>query len=536
MSEQPSTSPISSVLGITSTMSLSAMVLVLVLTAWHWEGIIWVGAQYGLFVVLPLTLLIGLWTKSPGKTAAAFFLSLLCGAPLYLWAIPDTRVAILEIAGSAIPGSSIVKAIEDTDDDVANAACVALVSRGYDSVRSQLSDLMRRPEVVSSCLLRDIEGTDATELLRRQIAQEWEQKILKSNTPNACGLLPHLQMLSQVQSTDAPARLLRIATTAHHEAVKLCAMEAFSTTYPSPLKQLQALGNPSEIDPLVAESLFRGLTNMTYSTKTTGVFKKITDTPLMRQWGLSLGCRVIVESKNASETAGMLNTAVSLQGCGMAEGDQALSVWSGACIDALEGNAEGLVTTSAVCDRIQKYASQTATTMASTIIHTAISRLTQQELDRQIAQGDRQEKWMERLDRFTGADQVEGALSEDLSPAVAQDLRRQMGAMRSQQTKENYELLMATQINSGITRGGAEVFLQMGNGGLDPKLRKMIEESGGNVDEIFSKDAMARMNVVLKDKNLNQSGLNTGDSDAGTQDDAGGVTVEEFLGEQRYDE
>ena len=45
MSEQPSNSPISSVLGITSTMSLSAMVLVLVLTAWHWEGIVWVGTR-----------------------------------------------------------------------------------------------------------------------------------------------------------------------------------------------------------------------------------------------------------------------------------------------------------------------------------------------------------------------------------------------------------------------------------------------------------------------------------------------------------
>ncbi len=534
MSEQPSNSPISSVLGITSTMSLSAMVLVLVLTAWHWEGIVWVGTRYGLFVVVPLVLLIGLWTKSAGKTAGALLLSVLCGAPLYLWALPETRVAVLEIAGSAIPGSSIVRAIEDSDGDVANAACVALVSRGYDSVRTQLPELMKRPEVVSSCLLRDVEGTDASALLRKQIAQEWEDRILKANTPNACGLLPHLQTLSQVQSADAAARLLRIATTAHHDAVKLCAMEAFSTTYPSPLKQLQALGNPSQIDPLVAESLFRGLTNMTYGTKTTGVFKEITDTPLMRQWGLSLGCRVIVESKNASETAGMLNTAVSLQGCGMAEGDQALSVWSGACIDALEGNQEGLVTTSAVCDRIQKYAFQTATTMASTIVHGAITRLTQQELERQIAIGDRQEKWMDRLAQFTGSEQSEDALS-DLPPAMAQDVRRQLGAIKRSQTSEMYDLIAGSPMRSGMNKGMVEVYLKGGNGGLDPKVRKAIEESGGNVDEIFSKENMANMNLIAKDKHLDQSAVNVDGLDAGVENDAGGITVEEFLGEQRDD-
>jgi hypothetical protein len=46
---------------------------------------------------------------------------------------------------------------------------------------------------------------------------------------------------------------------------------------------------------------------------------------------------------------------------------------------------------------------------------------------------------------------------------------------------------------------------------------------------------MASMNLIAKDKNLDQSAVNVDGLDAGVENDAGGITVEEFLGEQRDD-
>ena len=365
------------VIGSTSAVALTATVLVFVVTAWGWHGTVWAFANYGAFVVLPLVVFAALLTHSVGQTIAALFIAAICGGPLYVWELPEVRAAVAEHAGGALPGSTVMLAIQDPDTRVADAACVSLVSRGYDTVRFQLPELVRRPDVVASCLTRDVEGTDAPALLRREVAQMWEGKILTSNTPNVCKLLPEFVTVSGAQTADMPARILRIATTAARQEVRVCAMEMFAQQYPTPLKQLQALGNPSDVDPVVGADLFRGLTTITYAPLTTGIHKKMTNTPLMKQWGLSLGCRLLVEDVQATESAPMLNTAVSLQGCGQADGDNALLVWSQTCSAVLEGSRDGLVTTSAVCDRIHTFALDNAIATASTIVHSAIERLTQ---------------------------------------------------------------------------------------------------------------------------------------------------------------
>lgn len=535
MSENINAPSLLSVVGLASTLSLSASVLVFVFTAWGWETVIWAATRYALFAMAPMAIAIGLWANSFKHGLVTAFIAAFFGAPLYVWTLPEVRTEAVKVAGPYLPGMTLISALDDEVNAVADEACVALMGRGYNAVRFQIPDIMRRPEVIAECLSRDFEGTDAPALIRREVAAQWETKILSANTANACDLLPgYLKIVEK--DADVAARLLNFATGAAHEAVRQCALEEFAKAYSSPLKQLKALGNPDKVDANITMPLFRGMTSATYGPHTKGLHKQILDTPLMKQWGLSLGCRIVVDANHAAEAAPMLNTAASLQGCGKADGVDALSVWANACADALEGNSEGLVTTSMVCERIHTHAMETALGSASTVVHAAVESLTQQELERQIAIGERQRKLSDRLNTFAGFDAHEEAL-DDLPPAMAADMRRQLSGVRrgGGQVYPDFNGAM----KGGINKGMAELFIQMGDSGAinGIDIRKEIARSGADPDEVFNKERMAEVRKALNSKTLDQSGVNDEGADAGMYDpDVSGPTMEEFLGREQASE
>lgn len=522
--ENKTPSTLASSIGLAFFVSLGGLLLVSILTISLWKSFEWMAIAYALGVLIPAVIAVKIGGGKTKEVIIGGVIAAAVGATTYLWASPQTRGIVLEAVEARIPVSALFLALDDVHD-VSVVACQALLRTNYDSLKFRTQDFAARTNVTVKCLGEGLEGTDGDELLRRDVLKLWQGQLLSSNSPLVCEFMePYATLTSMHQPDEAAAQILSIVTGAQIAEVRECARESFVKRFASPLQQLEGLGNPANLDVTFADGLLTSLTSSTYGENTEPEVKKLTNTSVMRQWGLSLGCALIAQGNDPTNYAQKLNTATRLQSCAAIEGEMAVSVWANACSESLEDSQSGLVTTSTLCNAIRNAAREVSVKMASTIVHAAINAMDQQRLAQDMGAASRS------LDRSQFADSFLPSRNmnlEELPSLMGAQMRRDIHDYDRNVKGYSREVMGSAvpQISKGMMEAANEVVLTGKIRGIDVRSKMDVD-----LDQIFSDDRKKQLQELANDPSLNPSGLITQDEvDMGVESDA--MTVEELLGE-----
>lgn len=523
--ENKSPSTFASSIGLAFFVSLGGLLLISILTVSLWKSFEWMAIAYGLGVLIPTVLAVRIGGGGVKEAIVGGVISALIGTSTLLWQSPQTRGTVLETVENQVPVSALFSALDDVED-VSVVACQALLRTNYDRLRFRTQDFAKRTHITATCLGKGLEGTDGDELMRRDVLKVWQEQLLTSTSPRVCEYMePFATMTSSHHPEDAAARILSIVTGAQIAEVRECARASFVARFPSPLQQLKGLGNPTALDVSFAESLLTSLTSTSYGENTEPEIKKLTNTPIMRQWGLSLGCALIAQGNDPTSYAQKLNTATKLQSCAAIEGEMAVSVWANACSESLEDTQNGLVTTNTLCNSIRNAAREVSTRMASTIVHAAINAMNQQKLVQEMGAATR------ALDRSAFADSFSPGrnLNLDGVPALMADqMRRDMYDYDLNVGGYTREVMGSAvpRPSRGMMEAANEIVLTGKIRGVDIRSKMDV-----NLEEMFGDDRKNALKALTSDPGLDPVGLITQDEvDMGVESDA--MTVEELLGEE----
>lgn len=250
-----------------------------------------------------------------------------------------------------------------------------------------------------------------------------------------------------------------------------CIRSEFSRRYPGALAQLEALGHPGGIETVIARPLFHGLIDATYTSSRDASLREFLNRPVIAQWGMSLGCAMVVREERPTEFVSKLSVTLGSQGCPISQ-VTSTSLWSQACESATESPSDGLVTMSSLCRSIQREAVAIAMVNASELVQGALSAHLGKGMESDIRVGE----------AFLEKSRMEDALSPDFDADgsliyVSKDAAFDIGRLREELRGNVYsDRDKDTNLARKIAREG---FLQE-NGEFSADFESMYNEHFGD--------------------------------------------------------
>jgi len=510
-------------LGLAFFVSTSGLLVVWLVTLSLWQSFEWFAVAYGVCIVLPTGFLVRVAGGRTRDGVIAVAVALVMGGGTYAWSSPEVRATCLNALAPHLPVSTLFSALDDVEQ-VSVAACHGLLRTNFDRLRFRVSDFSKRPAVTAACLSKDLSGTDGDYLMRREIVQIWSESLMTGTSPEVCAYMDPFVKLNAIQHQDAAARLLLLVSGAQLPEVRECARAAFVAEYPTSLQQLKALGNPKGIELKVAERLLTTLISASYGETVDPKIRELTATPVLKQWGLSLGCSLMSIGPTPAIYAQRLNVATRLQSCAVIEGEMAVTVWSTACEESTENSEDGLVTTHKLCGMIRRSARDVAVEMASVILHNALQTMKQNELSVEIAMGQRSLDADQMSNAFLPSDD----LLDDYDPYMAAQMGREFRDHRRQLGGYQKEVLEG-RVGKGPSKGMVQAALEIAKTG-EIRGNRIPKDGDIDIQKMFTREMIGEMEKMLTDPSLDRSGLITADSDMGFDMGEEGMSVEELLG------
>ncbi len=472
------------------TLGLAGAVLVLILGIWHWERIQVLAGGYLVGVVVSVSIGAMIYSKKPGHAIIAFVCTLLTGSLLVTWHLPETRAQIIAGIGRYLPSHTLLLGLGDSDETVVAQACQSLVKKGYGEVQHLTPDFAKRPTSSITCLSKDIQGTDADELLRRDLSRLWEKEVLE-NPKATCGAVDAYAKMAPRIYSDFPARLLHLSFASNSIEAVACARKAFNDAYPPGDERLEGLGNPGDVDFKVAAPLFDELIQAGYSSTAIEADKEMMSDPMLVQWTMSLGCSLLTEGDDVTRTIRSLNQAMASSNCGAATGENSAGIWANTCEEAVDPET-GFATEEKMCELIGTYARGEAISYAKTIVMSGVELMQWRAMQEKVEEGFAHRSGSAYDQRFVPADLMEATLTEGGLPiGVTHDLgygfssvRRYGGGARS--------AMQSGSVKTSASKTALEVFVAMGESG---------SFNGTSVDELF-KDTEASPKDVFSSSNM----------------------------------
>jgi hypothetical protein len=413
--EANQTPSMASTLGFAIFISVTGFVLLVIVAVVMWWNMLQLALLYFALVPAATGLAVYLSHGDVRQSAVGFLVALIMGGLTYTWTVPEVRAQSIRLAGGTMNPETLFTALEDPAEVVGFAACDVLMAQHLELMRVRVPDFASTPARALRCFDREVESSDADEILRREVALFWSKQLADGGDAE-CTYLPAFAKFRERDSTTLAADLLGVMTRSQDASTQECALGEFKSRFPTPLKQLEGLGDPRKLAERDADALFLSLTNASYNAVPDKTTQAVTTTPLMKQWGLSLGCYLVDAGPSPSRYVQRLNSMMRMEGCGEIDVPEASSLWSSACSESLSGT-HGLVTQSRLCRAVGNQAIGLSIRGASTVVGSAIEALATSELATGIRTGDHRSK----------SDIMDQILAEGLGPDAEAGIAMKFG-------------------------------------------------------------------------------------------------------------